>query len=178
LKPALADIDQNKVLSGVRFVKKNRIIHIEIEQSQALPEGLVNDTDKSWISAPNDLRIGQAGDQEDVFEMSYENRALDIDILEAPQNHVITGLRFRRLGGHINLEARITPIDFQTGTLDSQTSTWIGHDKTQVDEEDRRTRVSIITPDIPTRFLGRNSIDSRNNQVNLTCLHCQLLRAF
>ena len=84
------------------------------------------------------------------------------------------GLRFRKLGEHINLEARITPISFKDGKLDSATSTWIGNDKTQAAYEDRRTRVALISPDIPTRYLGKNSIDSLHNQVklfdiNLTC---------
>jgi hypothetical protein len=39
LRPAEADVDKNMVVTGVRFVKKNRVIHLEIEQAEALPEG-------------------------------------------------------------------------------------------------------------------------------------------
>ena len=49
--------------------------------------------------------------------------------------HVITGLRFRTLGAHLNLEARITPINFKSGKLSANLSTWIGSDQTQVSEE-------------------------------------------
>ena len=66
--------------------------------------------------------------------MFYENRALDLDLLEAPPGHVITGVRLRKLGVHLNLEARVTPINFKNGTLDPSLSTWIGHDKTQESE--------------------------------------------
>ncbi len=110
----------------------------------------------------NDLQIGDSN----VFEMSYTKRALDMDVLDAPAGHVITGVKLRNLGGHLNLEARITPIDFETGLMEKDKSTWIGNDKTSV-SKDRRTRVAIITPDIPTRYFGKNSIDSRNNQVKL-----------
>ena len=78
----------------------------------------------------------------------------------------ISGLRFRKIGEHINLEARITPISFKDGKLDSATSTWIGNDKTQGSYENRRTRVSLISPNVPTKYLGKNSIDSKNNQVS------------
>jgi hypothetical protein len=44
---------------------------------------------------------------------------------------LIAGLRLRKIGEHINLEARITPISFKDGKLDGATSTWIGNDKTQ-----------------------------------------------
>ena len=78
------------------------------------------------------------------------------------------GLRFRKIGEHINLEARITPISFKDGKLDGATSTWIGNDKTQGSYENRRTRVSLISPNVPTKYLGKNSIDSKNNQVSTT----------
>ena len=104
LKPSLSDISTNKILTGVRFVKKNRIIQIEIEQSSPLPEGVINETDRTWI----ENEALSLAETEDIFEMSYESRSLDLDTLEAPKGHVITGLKFRKLGSHINLEARVS----------------------------------------------------------------------
>ena len=161
LKPITSDIESNKIITGARLVKKDRIIQIEIEQSTALPEGNVNETQRSWLGNTDFM---STEDRQNVHEMTYEARALDLDILEAPPGHVITGLRFRLLGGHVNLEAQITPINFKDGQLDSNTSTWIGNDRTQASES-RRTRVSVIVPDIPTRYLGKSYLDSRNNQV-------------
>ena len=129
LKEVTADIESNKIISGIRFVKKNRVIQIEIEQTTSLPEGLI-DTDRSWTEAEN-LDVD---DKANVYEMFYENRALDLDLLEAPPGHVITGVRLRKLGVHLNLEARVTPINFKNGTLNPSLSTWIGHDKTQESE--------------------------------------------
>ena len=80
MKPVTSDIESNKIITGVKFVKKNRIIQIEIEQSETLPEGIINDTNRTWIENSENLSI----EDPDVFEMSYENRALDIDMLEAP----------------------------------------------------------------------------------------------
>merc|ERR1719203_1567736 len=162
LKPVVSDIESNKVITGVRFVKKDRVIQIEIEESAAMPEGAINVTDRTWLISEE---ITNLDDKENVFEMSYESRALDTDTLDAPPGHVITGLRFRKIGEHINLEARITPISFKDGKLDGATSTWIGNDKTQGSYENRRTRVSLISPNVPTKYLGKNSIDSKNNQL-------------
>ena len=81
LKSVTSDIESNKIITGVKFVKKNRIIQIEIEQSETLPEGIINDTNRTWIeNSYENLSI----EDPDVYEMSYENRALDIDMLEAP----------------------------------------------------------------------------------------------
>ena len=38
LRPVTSDIKENKVVTGVRFVKKKRVMHLEIEQAKALPE--------------------------------------------------------------------------------------------------------------------------------------------
>ena len=87
LKSVTSDIESNKIITGIRFVKKNRVIQLEIEQSSALPEGSINDTDRTWTEAEN----LSTDDNANVYEMSYENRALDLDILQAPSGHVITG---------------------------------------------------------------------------------------
>ena len=118
LKPITSDIESNKIITGARLVKKDRIIQIEIEQSTALPEGNVNETQRSWLG---NTEFMSTEDRQNVHEMTYEARALDLDILDAPPGHVITGLRFRLLGGHVNLEAQITPINFKDGQLDSKT---------------------------------------------------------
>ena len=35
------DIKKNFIVTGVRFVKKLRVIHVEVEQAKALPEGIM-----------------------------------------------------------------------------------------------------------------------------------------
>ena len=112
LKPALVDVSANKILTGLRFVKKNRIIQVEVQQSSPLPEGVINETDRSWIQNSPELTLDALNHEShhvynDIFEMSYEERSLDLDVLEAPKGHVVTGVRFRKLGSHINLEARV-----------------------------------------------------------------------
>ncbi len=39
LREVVANVAENMVVTGVRFTKRNKIIHLEIEQAQALPEG-------------------------------------------------------------------------------------------------------------------------------------------
>ncbi len=43
-------------------------------------------------------------DREDIMVLSYEQRSLDTDRLEAPPGHIVTGVKLRNLGGHVNLE--------------------------------------------------------------------------
>ena len=40
-------------------------------------------------------------------------RSVDLDKLQAPPGHVVTGVKFRNLGGHLNLELRVRYVHFQ-----------------------------------------------------------------
>ena len=44
-----------------------------------------------------------------TFPFSLQ-RSVDLDKLQAPPGHVVTGVKFRNLGGHLNLELRVSVI--------------------------------------------------------------------
>lgn len=68
---------------------------------------------------------------EDYHTLSWDKRAIDTDDLLAPDNHVVTGVRFRTLGTHLNLEIRVTEADFESGRLlDHEKSYWLSNDNT------------------------------------------------
>jgi len=98
-----------------------------------------------------------------VFTMSYEQRAVDLDSLKAPPGQVLTGVKLRRLGGHLNLEIQATPVKFREGKLLSDRSTWVGNDNTPATEKPR-TFLPIIMPDVPTKLQGMNRVDSTHDQ--------------
>ena len=82
----------NKIVVGVRFVKKNGVIHLEIEQATALNEGNIDENSRQWIESPAlDPRNSTQKRLRYFKTMSYEERSLDLDILETLSGHVITG---------------------------------------------------------------------------------------
>ena len=161
-----ADVSLNKVVTGVRFVKKNRVIHLEIEQATALPEGNIDQDTRIWIDAPMLDVNNQTQKAEMIKTMSYEERALDLDMLKAHKGHVITGVRLRDLGGHLGLEIRQTPINFNSGQLILDRSVWMGNDNTPaaVEVDKKRRRLELPYPDVPTKYMGQSKIDSQHNQ--------------
>jgi hypothetical protein len=79
------------------------------EQTEILWTGTVNESQRKWLSAPAlDVSHPDYRDGKDYMTMSYEERSLDTDIVEALPGHVVTGVRLRKLGGHINLEVRVS----------------------------------------------------------------------
>jgi len=165
LLEAVSNTTNNKVVTGVRFTKIGRIIYPQVQEATALPEGGIDETTRTWV-APKEIAFSDLENlraNTDVFTMSYENRAMDMDTLQAPEGHVLTGVKLRSLGGHLNLEIRVTPIKFQKGDLLADRSTWIGNDNTPATSSPR-TLVPIIQPDIPTKLLNRNHVDTRTDQ--------------
>lgn len=64
--------------------------------------------------------------------MSWESRAIDLDDIHADDpSFVVTGVRFRVLGAHLNLEAKLTEIDYAKGELKS-IEFWKSNDNTDV----------------------------------------------
>lgn len=122
-----------RVITGLRFRKVNRIIHLQIQEGELLPRGGINSTSVQWKPV-SDYRILDRGVRNgvDYHTMAWDKRAVDLDDLIAPAHHVVTGIRFRTLGGHLNLEIRITEADFVSGKLIDPTTTsyWHSNDNT------------------------------------------------
>jgi len=138
------------------------VFHLQIQQALALPEGGVDETTKAW-KEPTSLSEENLTNNPKIFTMSYEQRAMDLDTLSAPEGHVLTGLKFRKLGGHLNLEIQATPIRFGEGQLMPEQSIWIANDNTPASNKPRRL-IPIILPDIPTRLTATNKVDGDHDQ--------------
>ena len=82
-------------------------------------ESSVINIDENYMDGPRNEATGSGSTSthphNEYFMMNYEKRSIDIDRLDAPLNHVITGVRFRNLGGHLNLEARVSKFAFVVG---------------------------------------------------------------
>lgn len=153
-------------MTGVRFRKVNRIIHIQIQEGELQSRGFINASTLSWKPV-SDYKLLDRGIRSglDYHTMSWDKRAIDLDDLIAPDNHVVTGLRWRVVGTHLNLEIRVTEADFTTGQLIDpiQTSIWKSNDNTE-SGLNKRTPVKLKNPDIPTMSPSASEIDSVSNQ--------------
>ncbi|XP_070139630.1 uncharacterized protein [Drosophila kikkawai] len=53
LRPVTADVERNRVVTGLRFVKHNRILHLQIQEGELLPKGVINQTTLQWKPVDN-----------------------------------------------------------------------------------------------------------------------------
>lgn len=161
LRSVKADIKNNKVITGVKLVKDNQIIHIQIQEAELLPRGGINSTDAIWKPIDKysvfDSTVKQGIDYHTIV---WEKRAIDLDELIPPQNHLLTGIKFRTIGTRLNLEIMVTPFNFTTGKLIQpfEKSYWISNDVTD------RSELKLRDADIPLRSILQHVPDSDVNQ--------------
>ncbi|XP_066975576.1 uncharacterized protein [Macrobrachium rosenbergii] len=161
LMPAFSDTRNNMVVTGLKFMKKQRVIHIQVQQGEALPQGQVNISSIHWVPVEPINIISTAYQEGTHFKkLSYEDRNIDLDQLSAPEAHVVTGVRFRMLGSHINLEMQVTPVNYTDGKLEPYKSYWVSNDNTPAMANNPRKQFSVDDLDDPTKFPLQNKQDA------------------
>ncbi|XP_075158797.1 uncharacterized protein LOC142232004 isoform X2 [Haematobia irritans] len=167
LRETLSNVNENKVLTGLRFAKVNRVFHLQIQEGELLPRGKVNESTLHWVPIDNyTLNARNVRNNRDYYTLSYGARSIDLDDVHTDDHSfVVTGVRFRVVGAHLNLEARLSEFNFETGKLvnPQDNSFWKSNDNTDV-SGDRRQKVELSSPDVPTRTKAKSVPDSRHNQ--------------
>lgn len=82
-----------RVVTGLRIVKHNRIIHLQIQEGKLLPFGYIDNTTVRWVPV-DDFKITDVGIKrgDDYHLMTYSNRKLLLDELTPHEtNQIITG---------------------------------------------------------------------------------------
>ncbi|KAH8420530.1 hypothetical protein KR009_011112 [Drosophila setifemur] len=168
LRDATSDVKRNRVVTGLRLVKLNRIFHLQIQEGQLLPRGAINQSTLEWKPLEKynifdrDVKKGV-----DYHTLSYESRSIDLDDVNTDDNSfVVTGVRFRVLGAHLNLEAYYSEFDFKTGELiqPEVNSYWKSNDNTDVGSVARREKLRLEGADVSTRTIAPSLVLSRHNQ--------------
>ncbi|KAK3908866.1 Chaperone protein DnaJ [Frankliniella fusca] len=156
LSPEIADVTNNKVITGLRFVKKNRVIYLQIQEGSLLPHGVINASSLHWKPV---------NESQNEYKMSWEKRDIDLDNLEAPEGHVLTGIRFQEVGTHLNMEIMVSPLIYHKGILKRPTelSYWIGNSNTDSALENPRSELILSSKNVPQETNGPCKLDSQHD---------------
>ncbi|XP_063384297.1 uncharacterized protein LOC134670393 isoform X1 [Cydia fagiglandana] len=161
LREAVTDLQKNKVVTGLRIMKLGRVFHLQISEGLLGERGAV--TPGGWVPVvkfdPADVGVAET----DYHTLTYEQRAIDLDELDSPKGHVLTGVRWRMIGAHLHFEIRSTPFNYTTGRLAPDRSQWISNDNTEGAEQPRK-RLELYKPDVPTRSAAPMPVDSTHDQ--------------
>ncbi|XP_043644324.1 uncharacterized protein LOC122613951 [Drosophila teissieri] len=152
LRDSMSDFKQNKVVTGVRFVKRQRVFHLQLQQGELLPGGVIRNSSLEWLPVEEyNVTDVDIRDAYDYHTLSVDSRAMDLDEISVnTTDQVVTGFRFRVFKKHLNLEVRFSSFNFSTGRLiEPQTkSSWLGNQNSHL--EGKRKRLILKESDLPT----------------------------
>ncbi|KAH8310386.1 hypothetical protein KR044_001039 [Drosophila immigrans] len=153
LRPTFSDALANKVVTGVRFVKKNRIFHLQIQQGQLLPRGGINESTVEWKPV-DDYKIDDVNVTEgvDYHALSNEKRRINLDEVIYPYGRtlIVTGLDFSVRRGRLRLRVLFSIYHFEEGRINGYYAR---------EGEEHLTRHSIANSDIENKRLDIDNLD-------------------
>ena len=70
----------------------NKVIHLQIQEGELLPRGEILKESVQWKDIDNFTVVDRnVKNGRDYHSLDWENRALDLDDLVAPESHLLTG---------------------------------------------------------------------------------------
>ncbi|XP_014295980.1 uncharacterized protein LOC103580763 [Microplitis demolitor] len=89
LREHYTDSADNRVVTGIRFIVKNNIVTIRIREGK-LVNGIIDPQTLRWIDDDGQRpRMGS-----DTVKLGYDIRAFELDDIELPDEHLVTGVKF------------------------------------------------------------------------------------
>ncbi|XP_011307579.1 uncharacterized protein [Fopius arisanus] len=88
--PVLANTSDNMVVTGARFVWKDRILYIQLKQGRLVKNAWVDPSSQSWIPLPNNP---------EVMEITPANTKFYLDVIRVPVDQVVVGVTFENNKG-------------------------------------------------------------------------------
>lgn len=171
LRDVTSDIANNKVITGIKLVKNNHIVHLQIQEGKLLPRGEIETSSVNWKPVDNFTITGSnVLKNRDYHTLSWGSRAIDMDDLIGTEEQLLTGVRFKLIGAHLNFEIRVTPFNFTSGLLikPKEMSVWISNDNTDMTHHTNqlgpRTEFDTKELDVSTKTKAPNFPDTKTNQ--------------
>lgn len=150
-------------MSGIRLTKLNDIIHLTAVERELLPNAQLS-AESHKILSNDTFKIEDESTRHgiDYFEISYENRTLNLDTITAQRHQIVTGVRFKVNNGNIHLEVRFTYFDEMSGKLDlSMPSEWkmnSNNERNVILTSHMAVPTSSIYQTIPIADIDKNAI--------------------
>lgn len=143
---------------------------MQIQEGELMNEGKINTTNVRFVPVP-DFHVTDKGieSDKDYYHMNIWNRHLDLDDLEAPKDHIITGVRFKKISKYLNFQIRVTKFDYKSGKL-VESGEWISEDHTKLyQESSKRPEVELYLPDVPTKAKNPSKpLSEKNSFIKFT----------
>ncbi|XP_011314222.1 uncharacterized protein [Fopius arisanus] len=129
------DYKDNMVMTGVRLVNIDNIIHIDIQQGKLSSFGFIDPSTIHWKSRDEVLKEYNNSLTEPIT-LSYRRRGITLDALHAEVNQVLLGAKFQLdSDGNVVLSGMAANFEFATGDIDLNHVNEISYNSTRIEIE-------------------------------------------
>ncbi|KAK0089866.1 hypothetical protein PV325_004889 [Microctonus aethiopoides] len=157
LRSQLSNIEANMVITGVKFISSDKIIHIQIKEGELMSGGRIKPKTERWVepenfkydpketlnsrkvgsfflSTGNNMTLMNHG--KDFTFVTYFQRQINLDDVKAPSGYVVTGVKLMREGNDtdglsrrpLQLAIYVTKFDYINGVLIKNSSYWMSQE--------------------------------------------------
>ncbi|XP_050311732.1 uncharacterized protein LOC126747251 isoform X2 [Anthonomus grandis grandis] len=119
IRMSSSNILENYVITGLRFKKSKRVLHLQIQEGRLLSDGIIQENSIHWVPL-KDFKITDDGIYNDIdmYSLTNRNRTMAIDEFKIEEdNHAITGIGFQLIEGKLQLVATVTKYNSSTYKL-------------------------------------------------------------
>ncbi|KAJ3646679.1 hypothetical protein Zmor_024255 [Zophobas morio] len=172
LRTAVADVSDNRIVTGIRFIKNNGIIHFQVQDGKLMSYGKIDQSTVRWVPVRKfTVTDRNVHENVDYHKLTWQHRRVQLNDVFADEGFVITGVRFKQIGHHLrlNLEILTAPVNYAIGKLinPKNTSTYKGIPNIGlVNKFGKELRLS--QPDVPSRDRKASIVSSTNKYVQFT----------
>ncbi|KAL5280737.1 hypothetical protein ACFFRR_004635 [Megaselia abdita] len=117
LKSVTSDVTQNMVLTGIKFVKKNKVFHLQIQQGRLMPFATIDKNSVGWKIVEN-VNVTTSKDNIDFYTINDDKGAINLDFVKSSiETEVMTGVKIDVVENHLTIGITLTKFDWKTGIL-------------------------------------------------------------
>jgi hypothetical protein len=121
LRTVMATTSDNRVVTGVRFVKHNRILHLQVQEGRLVENGEIDRSTVRWVPVENYKIVDKhIFNGQDYHTLSWEQRGFELHDVMVEEGFVVTGVKFKSIDSRIYLEVLKTPFNFTSGKLETE----------------------------------------------------------
>ncbi|XP_044005731.1 uncharacterized protein LOC122850665 [Aphidius gifuensis] len=125
-----SDVENNMVITGVRFVKNNETIYTQIREGKLLAGGYINQTTVKWkpikYLSKNIIDEKLKSDSKEFIEIDKKNKSINMDAVNCKSDSsIVTGIRLKSHDNRISLTIVCHNVDWINGTLSTDMKTII-----------------------------------------------------
>ncbi|XP_063904378.1 uncharacterized protein LOC135123543 isoform X2 [Zophobas morio] len=163
-----SNVTDNKVVTGLRFVRHYKVIHLQVQEGRLLPYGQIDVDSVRWVPLEDYSVLDKTyRDGKDYYTFKWDQRHLDLADIMAEEGSVVTGVAFKKVDTRLHLQVQTTPFNFITGKLTNKLSS-LRDDPGIALKHRFDSQLQLDRVDVPTRSRSPSHQFTTNKLVEFT----------